>query len=425
MTTTRRSLLTTAGAAAGLGIIGMPALAQGAAGKVVVIGAGFGGATTARYLKRLNAALDVTLVERDDRFITCPFSNYVVAGFRKIEDITHGFDGLRKAGIKVVKGEATAVDTAGRSVTLGDGTKLSYDKLVVAPGIELNFAGVPGYSEAAAEKMPHAWKAGPQTLLLRRQLEAMPDGGTFILCAPGNPFRCPPGPYERVSVVAWYLKNNKPKSKILMLDAKDAFSKQGLFQAAWESEFPGMITWISGKDGGKVESVDPASMTVKSGFGNETGAVINVIPPQRAGAIAQAAGLVAETGWCPVDPLTFASAKAQNVYIVGDAAVAGAMPKSGSSANVQGKVVAAAIVSMLAGKAVDAPALLNICYSLVTPDYGISTTDVYQASADKGITTTPNAGGVSVKTPTALNERKLEAEYTVNWYKSITADIWA
>jgi len=425
MTRTRRSLLKTAGAAAGLGVIGMPALAQGAAGKVVVIGAGFGGGTTARYLKRANAALDVTLIERDEKFITCPFSNYVVAGFRKIGDVTHGFDGLRKAGIKVVKGDATAVDTAGRSVSLADGSKHPYDKLVVSPGIELNFAGVAGYSEAAAEKMPHAWKAGPQTLLLRRQLEAMADGGTFILCPPANPFRCPPGPYERVSVVAWYLKTNKPKSKILVFDAKDAFSKQGLFQAAWESEFPGMVTWVAGKDGGKVESVDPNAMTVKSGFGSEKGAVVNVIPPQRAGAIAQAAGLTADNGWCPVDPMTFASTKAQNVYVVGDATIAGAMPKSGSSANTQGKVVANAIVASLANKPPGAPALFNICYSLVTPDYGISTTDAYQVSADKGITVTPNAGGVSVRMATALNERKLEAEYTVNWYKSITSDIWA
>lgn len=425
MTTTRRSLLKIAGATAVSGIVGMPALAQGVAGKVVVIGAGFGGATTARYLKRANAALDVTVVERDDRFVTCPFSNYVVAGFRKIEDITHGFDGLRKLGVKVVKGDATAVDTAARSVTLRDGGKLDYDKLVVSPGIELNYAGMPGYSEAAAEIMPHAWKAGPQTLLLRRQLEAMPDGGTFLMSAPPNPFRCPPGPYERVSVVAWYLKNNKPKSKILIFDAKDVFSKQGLFQAAWESEFPGMITWVAGKDGGKVESVDPSAMTVKSGFGAEKGAVVNVIPPQRAGAIAQAAGLAADNGWCPVDPMTFASTRAQNVYVVGDAAIAGAMPKSGSSANTQGKVVAAAIIASLTGKPPSAPALFNICYSLVTPDYGISTTDAYQVSADKGITTTPNAGGVSVRTATALNERKLEAEYTVNWYKSITADIWA
>ena len=209
---------------------------------------------------------------------------------------------------------------------------------------------LPGYSAAAAEILPHAWKAGPQTLLLRSQLEAMPDGGTFIVVAPANPFRCPPGPYERISLVASYFKARKPKSKILVLDAKDAFSKQGLFQAAWESEFPGMITWISAKDGGKVEKVDAQARTVTSGFGTEKGDVINVIPPQRAGAIAAAAGLTAENGWCPVDPMTFASTKAQNVYVVGDSSVAGAMPKSGSSANAQGKVAAAAIIASLDGK---------------------------------------------------------------------------
>jgi sulfide dehydrogenase [flavocytochrome c] flavoprotein subunit len=425
MTATRRSLLKATGAAAASSIIGMPAVGQGAAGRIVVIGAGFGGATAARYLKLANRALDVTVVESDDRIVTCPFSNYVIAGFRKIEEITLGYDGLRRLGIRVVKGEATAVDTAARIVTLRDGGRLDYDRLVVSPGVELNYAGLPGYSEAAAEIMPHAWKAGPQTSLLHRQVEAMPDGGTFILCAPPNPYRCPPGPYERVSVVAWYLRNNKPKSRILIFDAKDAFSKQGLFQPAWESEFPGMITWVAGKDGGKVESVDPASMTVNTGFGGEKGDVVNVIPPQRAGAIARIAGLTADNGWCPVDPLTFASTRAANVHVVGDAAIAGAMPKSASSANTQGKVVAAAIVADLGGKPAPAPALFNICYSLVTPDYGISTTDVYQVSPDRGIITTPNAGGLSVRTPTALDERRLEAGYTVNWYKSITADIWA
>jgi sulfide dehydrogenase [flavocytochrome c] flavoprotein subunit len=423
MAATRRFVLGMAGTAAALGTIGRPALAQGAAGKVLVVGAGFGGATTARYLKRANAALDVTVVERDERFITCPFSNYVIAGFRRMEEITRGFEGLRKAGVNVVKGEAAGIDPAARTVTLADGTRLAYDRLVLSPGIDLNFAGLPGYSEAAAEKMPHAWKPGAQTLLLRRQLEAMPDGGTFIVCPPANPFRCPPGPYERVSVVAWYFRHNKPKSKILVFDAKDSFSKQGLFQAAWESEFPGMITWVAGKDGGKVESVDAGTMGITTAFGVQKGAVVNVIPPQRAGAIAHAAGVAAENGWCPVDPLTFASTRVPDVYVVGDAAIAGAMPKSGSAANTQGKVVAAAIVNSLAGQPPAAPALFNVCYSLVTPDYGISVADVYQVN-EKGITPTPDAGGVSVRRPTALNERKLEADYTYNWYTNITADIW-
>lgn len=422
MNTTRRAALQ-GGAAATLATLAMPSIARAAAGSVVIIGAGFGGATAARYLKTASPALDVTLVERETSILTCPFSNGVIAGYNTMADITRSLDGVRAAGVKIVAGEAAAVDTAARAVRLADGTRLAYDRLVVSPGIDLNYEGLPGYSAAAAEILPHAWKAGPQTLLLRSQLEAMPDGGTFIVVAPANPFRCPPGPYERISLVASYFKAKKPKSKILVFDAKDAFSKQGLFQSAWESEFPGMVAWIAGKDGGKVETVDVQARTVTSGFGTEKGDVINVIPPQRAGAIAVAAGLTAENGWCPVDPMTFASTKAPNVYVVGDSSIAGAMPKSGSSANAQAKVVAAAIIASLDGKPAPAPALFNICYSLVNPNYGISVADVYQAT-DKGIVPTPNAGGVSVAKPTSLNERALEALYAVAWYRNISADTW-
>lgn len=422
MNTTRRAALQ-GGAAATLATLAMPSIARAAAGSVVIIGAGFGGATAARYLKTASPALDVTLVERETSILTCPFSNGVIAGYNTMADITRSLDGVRAAGVKIVAGEAAAVDTAARAVRLADGTRLAYDRLVVSPGIDLNYEGLPGYSAAAAEILPHAWKAGPQTLLLRSQLEAMPDGGTFIVVAPANPFRCPPGPYERISLVASYFKAKKPKSKILVFDAKDAFSKQGLFQSAWESEFPGMVAWIAGKDGGKVETVDAQARTVTSGFGTEKGDVINVIPPQRAGAIAVAAGLTAENGWCPVDPMTFASTKAPNVYVVGDSSIAGAMPKSGSSANAQAKVVAAAIIASLDGKPAPAPALFNICYSLVNPNYGISVADVYQAT-DKGIVPTPNAGGVSVAKPTSLNERALEALYAVAWYRNISADTW-
>jgi sulfide dehydrogenase [flavocytochrome c] flavoprotein subunit len=421
MTTTRRAFIAGTLATATLGA---PMLARAAAGTVVVIGAGFGGATAARYLRRLDPGVDVTLVEREASIVTCPFSNAVLGGYETLQGITRSLDGLKAAGVKVVRGEASAIDLEARVVRLADGSRLTYDRLVVSPGIDLNFSGVPGYSEAAASRMPHAWKAGAQTLLLRQQLEAMADGGTFIVAPPANPFRCPPGPYERVSLVASYFKAKKPKSKILVFDAKDAFSKQGLFQAAWEAEFPGMIAWVAGKDGGKVESVDPAAMTVKSGFGVQKGDVVNIIPPQRAGAIARAAGLVADNGWCPVDPMTFASIKAPNVYVVGDASIAGAMPKSGSSANAQAKVAVGAVLASLAGKPAPAPALNNICYSLVTPDYGISVTDVYQVTKDKGIAPTPNAGGLSVRTPTDLGERKLEAAYARGWYRNISADTW-
>jgi sulfide dehydrogenase [flavocytochrome c] flavoprotein subunit len=420
----RRDFIKLAGAGATLSALAacapMAVQSPTAKARVVVVGGGFGGATAAKYVKMGDPTLDVTLVERDASFITCPFSNYVIAGFREIGTITHGYDGLRKRGIHVVRDEVTAIDTTARKVALKGGGSLVYDKLVVSPGIDLNYAGVPGYSEAASERMPHAWKAGAQTLLLRRQLEAMPDGGTVILCPPGNPFRCPPGPYERASVIAWYLKKNKPRSKILILDAKDAFSKQGLFQQGWEALYPGMVTWIAGKDGGKVESVDPAAMTVKAGFGAEKGAVINVIPPQRAGKIAIDAGLADANGWCPVDPRTFASTKVANVHVVGDASIAGAMPKSGSAANTQGKGAAAAIVAMLNGQTPGAPSYHNTCYSLLAPDYGISVTGVYTVT-DKGLVEVPNSGGVSPRDAPAAN-RQMEATFTNGWYNGITAD---
>lgn len=417
----RRQIL--AAGAASAAAFGLPHIARAQnRGRVVVIGGGFGGATAARYVRLFDPGVEVTLIERDAQYVTCPFSNYVLAGIRDIDGITHRRDPLQQRyGVRLVRGEARSIDTAMRRVRLGDGSQINYDRLVVAPGIELNYAGVPGYSEqAAGSSMPHAWKAGAQTLLLKRQLEAMPDGGTVIVAPPPNPFRCPPGPYERVSMIAWYLKNRKPKSKILVLDAKDAFSKQGLFMGGWESQYPGMITWVAGKDGGKIESVDPQGMTVTAGFGKEKGAVINIIPPQTAGRIAIDAGLAEANGWCAVDPASFASRKAQNVYVLGDASIAGAMPKSGTAANSQAKVVAASIVSSLRGTAAPAAVYHNTCYSLVTPDYGISVTDTYRPGPN-GVAAVPNAGGVSpVKAEAAT--RKAEAEHTAGWYAGIIAD---
>jgi sulfide dehydrogenase [flavocytochrome c] flavoprotein chain len=419
MQQTRRTFIKLTGAAGALGAFGC-AMPGGGGGRVVVVGGGFGGATAARYVKRLDPSIQVTLIERDAQFLTCPFSNYVIGGWLEMGNITHSYDGVRKAGIEVAQDEATAVDATVKTVTLKSGKKVQYDKLVLSPGIELKLEGVAGYNAAAAEIMPHAWKAGAQTMLLRRQLEAMPDGGTVILCPPANPFRCPPGPYERVSMIAWYLKNKKPKSKILVLDAKDAFSKQGLFQAAWESQYPGMITWIAGKDGGKVENVDARTKTVKAGFGTEKGAVINVIPPQSAGKIAIDAGLADDKGWCPVDPNTFASTKAKDIHVIGDSSIAGTMPKSGSAANTQAKGTAAAIVAALNGRAPDVASYTNTCYSLITPDYGISVTGIYTAT-DKGIVDVPNSGGVSPREASAA-DRKAEATYTTAWYNAITSE---
>ena len=284
----------------------LPAFAQSAA-RVVVIGGGFGGASCARALKAIDPKLQVTLVEPNKTFTACPFSNNVIAGLRSIEAQQFGYDKIAAGGVTVVAQAATAIDAAARTVGLADGTSLSYDRLVLSPGVDLRFDALQGYDEAAAAKMPHAWKAGEQTLLLRKQLEAMDDGGLVVIAAPANPFRCPPGPYERACLIAHYLKTKKPRSKLLILDAKDTFSKQRLFQNAWKELYPGMIEWVSLSQGGKVNAVDPATNTLITDFGNHAAQVANVIPPQRAGRIATIAGATDNTGWCAIDPVTFES----------------------------------------------------------------------------------------------------------------------
>ncbi len=414
--TTRRTLLET-GLALSAGLA-LPRIARGASPKVVVVGGGFGGGTAAKYVKKFLPAAEVTLVERDRQFVTCPFSNLVIGGLVKMEQITHGYDKIAKRGVEVVHDEAVAVDPVARKVRLKGGGVLDYDRLVLSPGIDLDYEGLPGYSEAAAEKLPHAWKAGPQTLLLKKQLEAMPDGGTVIIVAPNNPFRCPPGPYERAGMIAWYLKKNKPKSKILIFDPKETFSKQALFFESYEVLYPGMIQWIGGKQGGKVERVDPQAMTVEAGFGEEKGDVINVIPPQRAGKIAQLAGVTDEKGWCPIDPKTMESTKAPGIYVVGDACIAGAMPKSGTAANSQARNAAAAIAAALEGKPAPEPSYANTCYSVVAEGYGFSVTGVYGATPE-GIKEI--AGGVS-KLKAPAKDRDLEAAYAVDWYRGIVHD---
>ena len=329
-----------------------------------MIGGGFGGASCARALKAIDPKLQVTLVEPNKTFTACPFSNNVIAGLRRIEQQQFGYDKIAAGGVTVVAQTATAINAQARTVGLADGTSLGYDRLVLSPGVDLRFDALPGYDEAAAAKMPHAWKAGEQTLLLRKQLEAMDDGGLVVIAAPANPFRCPPGPYERASLIAHYLKTKKPRSKLLILDAKDTFSKQRLFQNAWKELYPGMIEWISLSQGGKVNAVDPATNTLITDFGNHTAQVANVIPPQRAGRIATIAGATDNTGWCAIDPVTFESKSAPNIHVIGDACLAGAMPKSAFSANSQAKACASAVATLLAGGTPAAPKLINTCYSL-------------------------------------------------------------
>lgn len=416
--------ITSAAAITGIGCAPRAAR-NGAKAHVVVVGGGSGGATAARYLKQFSPDMMVTLIEPNATYVTCYGSNWVIGGFESMDAITHGYQNLRdRDGIDVIEDKVVGVDADSRTVRLESGGSLQYDKLVMSPGIDFRYDDMPGIEEADAETIPHAWKAGSQTELLRSQLLEMPNGGVFVMVAPPNPFRCPPGPYERVSLIAHYLKGHKPRSKIIVLDAKDNFSKQGLFEEGWEMHYGDMIEWRAASDGGLVEEIDVGEMTARadSGFERVRADVMNFIPAQRAGQIAHDVGLTNDEGWVPVDQRTFKSEMDDNIYVLGDASVAGAMPKSGHSANNQGKIVAAAIVRELMDQEPIDPSSANTCYSLITPEHGISVAAVYkyQDGAQAGV---EGAGGVSPSGETSSFRRR-EAEYTRAWYAGITQDIW-
>jgi sulfide dehydrogenase [flavocytochrome c] flavoprotein chain len=413
----RRDVARGIGASAAVAALPCPSFAQGAA-RVVVIGGGFGGASCARTLRRLDAKLQVTLVEPNQVFTACPFSNEVIAGLRELPVQQFTYDRIAAAGITVVSQAATKIDAQARTVSLADGNSLPYDRLVLSPGIDLRFDALAGYDEAASVKMPHAWKAGEQTILLRKQIEAMADGGTVVLAVPAAPLRCPPAPYERASLIAHYLKGKKPRSKILILDAKDGFSQQKLFEAAWKELYPGMIERIALSQGGRVTSVDAATNTIVTDFGNYTADVASVIPPQKAGRIAAIAGAADNTGWCPIDPVSFASKLVPNIHVIGDACIAGQLPKSASAAQAQGKACAAAVVKLIAGKPPEAPRLTGACYNTVAPGYAFSLSGIYrprdgQFAEVEGATSPVNA---------PREERQREAERAENWFKTITVD---
>jgi len=357
--------------------------AQAAAARVTVIGGGFAGTSCARALRRADPRIAVTLVEQSAVFCACPMSNAVIAGLREIEQQRFGYEAVRADGVALVPSAATAIDPGARSITLANGTRLRYDRLVLAPGIDIRWDALPGYDEAAAQQMPHAWQAGEQTLLLRRQLRAMENGGLVVISAPAGPYRCPPGPYERASLIAHYLRTHKPRSKVIVLDAKDEFPKRGLFLSAWSKLYPGLIEWVPLSSGGQVVSVEPATRTLVTDFDRYRAAVGNVIAPQKAGRIAAAAGVADRSGWCPIDPVSFESKLQPNIHVIGDAAIGGAMPKSASGANAQAKSCAAAVVALLAGREPTAATLTNTCYSLVAQDYGISIAEVYRPAGDE------------------------------------------
>ena len=416
----RRRILGTA-----LAALAAPAIvrAQAASAHIVVVGGGFGGATTARYLRQLAPQARVTLVEPAQRFYTCPFSNLYLAGLRSWDSIGHGFDGLRKAGVNVIHERAEDVDSGKRILKLSNGQTLHWDRLVLSPGIDLRWNAIEGYNEAAAERAPHAWKAGPQTLLLRKQMEAMRDGGTFIMAIPDNPFRCPPGPYERASMVAHYFKHHKPRSKILLLDAKQNFSKKALFLQGWKALYGDMIEWQGIAQDGQVVRVDPQTLTLETIFGARHKAdVLNVIPPQKAGLIADRAGVTDATGWVPVKGENFESRQVENIHVVGDASFAGPIPKSGFAANNQGKLVAASIAADLLGQERPTPVYANTCYSLIGADYGISVAGVYHSQAGR-LVDVPHSVGISPMDANAAF-RAAEARYGASWYAAISRDIW-
>jgi NADPH-dependent 2,4-dienoyl-CoA reductase/sulfur reductase-like enzyme len=392
--------------------------AQSAA-RIVVIGGGFGGASCARALRQIDPKLQVTLVEPNRTFIACPFSNEVIAGLREIEAQQFTYDRIIAEGVTVIAQAAVSINLQMRLVVLADGKSLGYDRLVLAPGIDVRFDALPGYDEAAAAKMPHAWKAGEQTLLLRKQLEAMDDGGLVVLAVPAAPLRCPPAPYERASLIAHYLKTRKPRSKVLVLDAKDAFPQQRLFENAWKELYPGMIERVSLSQGGRVTSVDPATSTIVTDFGNYTAQVANVIPAQKAGRIAEIAGAADNTGWCPIDPVTFASKLVANVHVIGDACIGGGIPKSASAANAQGKACAGAVAKLISGMQPETPRLVGACYNTVAPGYAFSLSGVYQPKDD--MFAEIEGGGTSpVDAPRELRTR--EADEARSWYKTITVE---
>jgi len=393
--------------------------------RVVIVGGGFGGATAAKYLKKFSPDTEVILVEQNKVYHTCPFGNTVIAGMNNINYIQYDYKTLESQyGIIVVHARAKKVDGKVKQVVLEDGTTIPFTKAIVSPGIDFKYEK--GYVKGSEQYSPHAYHAGAQTTLLADQLANMKKGGTYVMVAPPNPFRCPPGPYERISLVAHYLKNNNPTAKIIILDQKPKFSKQGLFTEGWNNLYSDIIEWRSVKEGGKVVKVDPKKKILTTDWDGDKeeiqADVLNYIPAQKAGQLAFDSDLT-KGDWCPVNNRTFESKLYKDIYVIGDASISAKMPKSGFSANSQAKIAALQIARALKNQApVTPPKLANTCYSLIAPDYGISVAAVYEAFPD-GIKAVKGAGGLSPLGASPVF-RLLEAEYAVGWYQNQMADIF-
>lgn len=385
--------------------------------RIVIVGGGFGGSACALLLKHADPSLDVTLVDPDARYVTCPMSNEVVVGARSIDSLTLTREGLARAGVRFVRARAKALDADARSVRLDDGSRLSYDRCVVAPGIRFLWGTPEGYDEAAAQAMPHAWEAGAQTTRLAERLRTMQDGGVFAISVPSGLMRCPPGPYERASLVAEYLARHKPRSKVLIFDANNRFPRQETFTAAWDALYRSRIEWIPVTAGGAVERVDARANTLHTSSGAHRVALANVIPPQAPGQFALDAGLASGHGWCPVDPATFASMRVPHVHVIGDACIADAMPKAASAALSQAQQCSDAIVASLAGREPSAPALDSVCYSALALDRALAIRLRFRLASGH-IEAEPNP-------PDASAPSGAERDAADRWYRAIRAASFA
>ena len=420
MTITRRTFGIGALAMAGTAVA--PQVMSAGKPRVVVIGGGAGGGTVARYVaKAAKGDIDVVLIEPTRTYYTCFFSNLYLGGFRDFSSIGHTYGKLASDyGITVVHDWAIGVDRDKKSVQLASGADVSYDRLVVSPGIDFRYDTVPGYGVESSNKMPHAWKAGSQTQLLKAQVEAMRPGGLYMMVAPPNPFRCPPGPYERISMVAHILKQKNPTAKIVIVDTKEKFSKQGLFVEGWSNHYDGMVEWLPSSIAGKITRIDADKMEIHTDAEVFKPDVANVIPGQKAGTIATAAGLTNDSGFCPIVPATMQSQMDENIYLVGDSTIAGDMPKSGYSANSQAKVAAMAIRSSLSGSKLFPARFANTCWSLIATDDGVKVGAKYEATEEKIAKTE----GFISKTGEDAQLRKQTYEESIGWYNGITTDVF-
>lgn len=419
--TRRQFLLTLAGSSLSACARHKPfALSRIKGARVVIVGGGIAGLTATRYLAAMAPSLDIKLVEPNAYHLMCPGSNEVISDLRKLKELRHEYPATySNHGTERIRAEAVELNTRERKVLLSTQTALPYDRLIVAPGIDFRWKAIEGYDELASKTVPHAWKAGLQTLLLRRQLRAMPNGGVVIMTVPAAPYRCPPGPYERASLMAHFLKRYKPRSKIIILDAKSQFSKQSLFEAAWKEHYPNLIDWISLEKEGNMERVDSEKLTVYTEFGSHKADVLNVIPPQKAGRIAVWMELADESGWCPIDPVTFESSRIPYVHVIGDACSASPMPKSAFASQSQARNCAAAVIDLLADRDPSPPALINHCYSLVCPDEAISLTGTYEYSRREKQLIVTASGQTAPE-----GDRRAEARYARSWYEALNQSLF-